>query len=148
MLNTGHLQKWKYLCQNMGVKEGGGCLLEGGVVSGTYRTLFRASWFMLKIDEFRYPEAKTEKSEKASSHRESNLGYLWLETPVLWHWAMTTEQPSTILSSIWLPVTASIFTFLSKFFTSSVKHDALSISSEKRTQHQFFPDGEHYPVNP
>ena len=26
----------KYLCKNLGVKEGGGCLLEGGVFSGTY----------------------------------------------------------------------------------------------------------------
>ena len=26
----------KYLCRNLGVKEGGGCLLKGGIFSGTY----------------------------------------------------------------------------------------------------------------
>ena len=30
----------KYLCKNLGVKEGGGRLLEGGVFSGTYGTKF------------------------------------------------------------------------------------------------------------
>ena len=31
-------------------------------------------------------------SEKAGSHRESNPGHLWLEVPVLCHWATTTGQ--------------------------------------------------------
>ena len=30
----------KYLCKNLGVKEGGGRLLEGGMFSGTYGTKF------------------------------------------------------------------------------------------------------------
>ena len=36
MLNTGVYTREKYLCKNLGVKEGGGHLLEGGVFSGTY----------------------------------------------------------------------------------------------------------------
>ena len=42
------------------------------------------------INEFRCYEAKTEESEKGpGSRRESNPGHLWLEPPVLCHWAMT-----------------------------------------------------------
>ena len=37
------------------------------------------------INEFRCYEAKIEESEKAGSHRESNPGHLWLETPVFCH---------------------------------------------------------------
>ena len=37
MLDTGCLHGVKkYLCKKLGVKEGGGCLLEGGVFSGAY----------------------------------------------------------------------------------------------------------------
>ena len=38
MLNTGRLHRGNiaYLCKNLGFKEGGGCLLEGGVFSGIY----------------------------------------------------------------------------------------------------------------
>ena len=32
----------------------------------------------------------------ASSHRELNPGHLWLEPPVLCHWATTTGQPPTL----------------------------------------------------
>ena len=32
-------QKKKYLCKNLGIKEGGGCLPERGVFSGTYDML-------------------------------------------------------------------------------------------------------------
>ena len=35
-LDTGRLHGEKYLCKNLGVKEGGGCLLEGGVFLGAY----------------------------------------------------------------------------------------------------------------
>ena len=35
-LNTGRLHAGKYLCKNMMAKEGGRCLLEGGVFSETY----------------------------------------------------------------------------------------------------------------
>ena len=44
---------------------------------------------MLEIKEFRCYEAKIEGSEKVGSRRESNPGHhLWLEPPVLFHWAM------------------------------------------------------------
>ena len=39
---------------------------------------------------------KIEESEKAGSHRESNPGHLWLEPPVLCHWATTAGQPPTL----------------------------------------------------
>ena len=45
--------------------------------------------------EFRCYEVKIEESEKAGSHRESKPEHLWLEPPVLCHWAMTTRQPPT-----------------------------------------------------
>ena len=35
-LDTGRLHGGKYLCKNLGVKEGGGHLLEGGVFSEAY----------------------------------------------------------------------------------------------------------------
>ena len=37
---------------------------------------------MSTVNEFRCYEVKTEESEKAGSHRESNPGHLWLEPPV------------------------------------------------------------------
>ena len=48
-------------------------------------------------------EAKIEKSEKADSHQESNPGHLWLEPPILCHWATTAGQPpaTTILYMFW-----------------------------------------------
>ena len=36
----------------------------------------------------------------------------------------------------------------SKFLYSSMRQDALSIQTEKTTQHGFFPDGENFLVNP
>ena len=36
ILNTGRLHGGKYLYKNLGVKEGGGRLLKGGVFSGAY----------------------------------------------------------------------------------------------------------------
>ena len=38
-----------------------------------------------EVNEFRCYDVKIERSEKASSCWESNLGYLWLEPPVLCH---------------------------------------------------------------
>ena len=38
-LDTGCLHGGKYLCKNLGVKEGGGRLLEGGIFSGAYGNL-------------------------------------------------------------------------------------------------------------
>ena len=40
---------------------------------------------VIVINEFRCYEAKTEESEKAGSHWESNPGHLWLEPPVHCH---------------------------------------------------------------
>ena len=57
------------------------------------QVMFRASCLMLEIKEY---EAKIEESEKASRHRESNQGHLWLEPPLLCHWATTTGQPPTL----------------------------------------------------
>ena len=37
---------------------------------------------------------KIEKSEKTGSRRESSLGHLWLEPPVLCHWITTARQSS------------------------------------------------------
>ena len=37
-LDTGRLHEGKYLCKNLGVKEGGGRSLEGGVFWGAYGT--------------------------------------------------------------------------------------------------------------
>ena len=39
---------------------------------------------------------KIEESEKAGSHRELNPGHLWLEPPVLCHWATTAGQPPAL----------------------------------------------------
>ena len=52
----------------------------------------------LETNEFRcyMYEAKIEESEKAGSCRESNPGHLWLELPVLCHWATTARQPPTL----------------------------------------------------
>ena len=36
MLDTGRLHRENYLCKNLGVKEGGGRLVEGGVFLGAY----------------------------------------------------------------------------------------------------------------
>ena len=56
-------------------------------------------------------EAKIEESEKADSHRESNPGHIWLEPPVLCHWAMTARQPCAHCKNI--GVTSTIFGHLS-----------------------------------
>ena len=37
------------------------------------------------VNKIRWYEVKIEESEKADSCRESNLGHLWLELPVLCH---------------------------------------------------------------
>ena len=58
--------------------------------------LLRASCLTLEINEFRCYEAKIEESEKAGSRRESNPGHLWLEPPVLCHWATTAGQPPAL----------------------------------------------------
>ena len=70
-------------------------------------------------------EVKIEKSEKAGSHLESNPGHLWLEPLVLCHWA---GQPPTLtilyICTIWLPVTAGLFTFLYfRLITSYFQHE-------------------------
>ena len=65
-------------------------------------------------------EAKIEGSEKAGSRRESNPGHLWLEPPVLCHWAMTAGQPPT------LTILYVYFTIHYVYFISSVRQDALS----------------------
>ena len=49
MLDAGRLhEEKKYLCKNLGVKEGGGRLLEGDVFSGAYSIItilnFKISW--------------------------------------------------------------------------------------------------------
>ena len=59
--------------------------------------MFRASCLTLKIKEFRCYEAKIEESEKDGSLRELNPGHLWLEPPVLCHWATTTRQPPSLM---------------------------------------------------
>ena len=41
-------------------------------------------------------EAKIEENEMVANCWESNPGYLWLEPPVLCHWAMTTSSPWTL----------------------------------------------------
>ena len=38
-LDMGCLHGEKYQCKNLGIKEGGGCLLEGGVFSGAYSVM-------------------------------------------------------------------------------------------------------------
>ena len=52
MLDTGCLHGGKNLCKNLGVKEGGGCLLEGGVFSGAYGTKMKGkkAWGFLSYD--------------------------------------------------------------------------------------------------
>ena len=57
--------------------------------------LLRVSCLTLEVNEFRYYEAKIEESEKAGSRQESNPGYLWLEPPVLCHWATKAWRPLT-----------------------------------------------------
>ena len=50
-------------------------------------TAVRASYLMLRIN------VMSHESEKACSCQESNPGHLWLEPPVLCHWAKTARQP-------------------------------------------------------
>ena len=69
------------------------CNAGSGVWIASY--LLRVSCLMLEVNEFRYYEAKIEESEKAGSRQESNPGYLWLEPPVLCHWATTAWRPLT-----------------------------------------------------
>ena len=69
------------------------CNAGSGVWIASY--LLRVSCLTLEINEFRYYEVKIEESEKAGSRQESNPGYLWLEPPVLCHWATTTWRPLT-----------------------------------------------------
>ena len=52
--------------------------------------------FILLINEFGCYDAKFERVKKAGSHKESNPGHLWLESPVLYYWAMTAGQPPTL----------------------------------------------------
>ena len=58
---------------------------------------------------------------KWKSHRESNPGHLWLEPPVLCHWAMTARQPPTLTTILYVYCTGgteclsrapAFFTFL------------------------------------
>ena len=42
MLDTGCLHSEKLLCKNLGVKDGGECLLEGGLFSGTHGNKHKA----------------------------------------------------------------------------------------------------------
>ena len=67
----------------------------------------------VSIKEFRCYEAKNRGKWKAGSRQESNSGHLWLEPPLLCHWATATRQPPTLIilymywhvawqSSIWL----------------------------------------------
>ena len=42
MLNTGHLHGKNLLCKNLGFKDGGECLVEGGLFSGTYGNKHKA----------------------------------------------------------------------------------------------------------
>ena len=66
--------------------------------SGTVCSLYLDSWSTVNhiaiatiiINEFR---SKTEESEKTGSHWELNQGHLWLEPPVLCHWAMRAINP-------------------------------------------------------
>ena len=53
-----------------------------------YRTSIGDKWIEILWDENR-------ESEKAGSCRELNLGHLWLEPPVLCHWATTAGKPPT-----------------------------------------------------
>ena len=69
------------------------CNAGSGVWIASY--LLRVSCLTLEVNEFRYYEAKIEESEKAGSRQESNPGYLWLEPPVLCHWATTAWRPLT-----------------------------------------------------
>ena len=53
------------------------------------------SWQSANIKGIKCYEVKIEESEKAGSCRESSPGHLWLEPPVLCHWATTARQPPT-----------------------------------------------------
>ena len=70
------------------------------------------------INEFRYYEMKIEEIEKVGSHREPSPKHLWLESPVLCHWAMTAGRPPT-LTILYIYCT----------FISSVRQDALTIEA-------------------
>ena len=48
----------------------------------------------LLINEFNV--MRRNRGDKAGSHQESNSGHLWLELPVLCHWATTARQPPTL----------------------------------------------------
>ena len=81
------------------------------------------------VNEFRCYEVEIEEWEKAISHRQSNPGYLWLEPPVL--------------------CTFLYFCLITSKFISSVRQDALSIYSKKKTiQYGFFLDEENFPSAP
>ena len=58
--------------------------------------MLKASCLTLEINEFRCYEVKIEESEKAGCCRESNPRHLWLEPPVLCHWATTAGWPPTL----------------------------------------------------
>ena len=45
------------------------------------------------LDVMRWKQGKV---KKAGSWQESKPGHLWLELPVLWHWATATRQPPTV----------------------------------------------------
>ena len=47
---------------------------------------------LMNLDVLRW---KYRKVKKAGSRQESNPGHLWLEPPVLWHWATTARRPPT-----------------------------------------------------
>ena len=47
MLATGHLHEKIYLCKKTRVKEGGGCLLKGGIFSRTYGTILQSPFSLI-----------------------------------------------------------------------------------------------------
>ena len=74
-------------------------------VSGSYpavtscMSMLRASCLTLEINRFRCYEVKIEESEKVGSRQESNPEHLWLEVPVLCHWATIAGQQSSICTA-------------------------------------------------
>ena len=98
------------------VESGAGCVLSAlSILSWDLNSIFQI-W--ATINEFRCYEVKIEESEKVSSCPLSNPGHLWLELPVLCHWATTAGRPPT-LTILYIYCT----------FISSMRQDALSIEA-------------------
>ena len=98
-------------------------------------------------------EVKIDENEKAISRQELNPGHLWLETPVLCHWAMTAGQPPTLTipyiyctgGTECLSHTPGSHSVCAVRTPLGVDQKILSIRKEPmlscKSQHGFFPDG-------